>query len=189
MRYSVSFTLLFIFVFIVPVYASDQNDRKGTEKKEDISDKYFDGDVLWQIFDESHVPASKEINPPRRAMIKRQKRFMFNTHFGRRRGDNWLFGAGGEIRLGNIVFPITLGTFFDVSKNKNGFLSLGINVHFPGNLLSSNTGTGVIRNVLSDDTTSYYGLFGVELLNIVYGEYEAVRKKPDIFRVGLRFYI
>jgi len=36
---------------------------------------------------------------------------------------------------------------------------------------------------------SYYGLFGVELLNIIYGEYQAVREKPDLFRFGLRFFI
>ena len=117
---------------------------------------------------------------------------MLNIHIGRHRTDDWLYGIGGELKLGNIVFPITLASTFSMSKDspgEKGFLSLGMNVHFPGNLLSSNVGAGAVRNVLADDSMSYYGLFGIELLNIIYGEYEAVRKRPDSLRFGLRFFI
>ena len=182
---------LFTIIFIIPTYASTQ-DNKNSSEEEYTVDKGFDGNVLWQVFDESHVPASKKIKPPKRALIRHQKRYLLNVHVGRRRSESWLCGVGGELKLGNIVFPITLSSTFNISKDspdKKGFLSLGMSVHFPGNLLSSNVGAGAFRNMFADDTMSYYGLFGVELLNIIYGEYQAVREKPDVLRFGLRFFI
>jgi hypothetical protein len=117
---------------------------------------------------------------------------MLNANICRCRSRIWLYGIGGEIKLVNVVFPITLvgnlGVNTDLNDQK-GFLSLGMSVHFPGNLLSSNIGTGVVRDIFDDKTISYYGLFGVELLNIIYGEYQAVRKKPDLFRFGLRLFL
>jgi hypothetical protein len=187
----VSFIILFLIVLIIPAYASTQ-DNTNTSEEEYTTDEGFDGNVLWRIFAESHIPASKKVKPPERATIRHQKRYMLNVHIGRRRSDSWLCGVGGELKLGNIVFPITLTSTFNVSKDspdKKGFLSLRMSVHFPGNLLSSNVGAGAFRNVFADDTMSYYGLFGVELLNIIYGEYQAVREKPDLFRFGLRFFI
>jgi hypothetical protein len=186
-----SLIILFMIVLIIPTYASTQDNQNSSEEKYTV-DEGFDGNVLWQIFDESHISGSKKVKPLERASIKHQKRYMLNVHIGRRRSDSWLCGIGGELKLGNIVFPITLSSTFNVGKDspdKKGFLSFGMSVHFPGNLLSSNVGAGAFRNVFADDTMSYYGLFGVELLNIIYGEYQAVRERPDLFRFGLRFFI
>jgi len=180
-----------LFLMVITVHASAQDNKNSSEEKYTV-DEGFDGNVLWRIFDEPHILASKKVKPPKRAAIRHQKRYMLNVHIGRRRSDSWLCGVGGELKLGNIVFPITIASTFNVSKDspdKKGFLSLGMSVHFPGNLLSSNVGAGAVRNIFTDDTISYYGLFGVELLNIIYGEYQAVREKPDWFRFGLRFFI
>ncbi len=188
-KYSIGIvSLIILFAFIIPVHPSSQDNKNSSEEK----DKGFDGNVLWQIFDESHIYASKKVKPPQRAVIRHQKRYMLNIHIGRRRGDSWLCGIGGEVKLGNIVFPITIASTLNVCKDspdQKGFLSLGMSIHFPGNLLSSNVGAGTIRNVFVGDTMSYYGLFGVELLNIIYGEYQAVRERPDLFRFGLRFFL
>ncbi len=183
--------ILLMMAFINPAHASSQ-DNKNDSEEEYIVDEGFDGKILWGIFDESHIPASKEVEPPSRAKIKHQKRYMLNFHIGRRRSDNWLFGIGGELKLGNIVFPITLASTLNVTKgssDRKGLLSLGTSLHFPGNLLSSNVGTGTVRNVFADDKMSYYGLFGIELLNIIYGEYQAIRERSDLFRFGLRFFM
>ncbi|MBM3240724.1 hypothetical protein FJZ31_30950 [Candidatus Poribacteria bacterium] len=182
---------IMLFLMVITVHASAQDNKNSSEEKYTV-DEGFDGNVLWRIFDEPHILASKKVKPPKRAAIRHQKRYMLNVHIGRRRSDSWLCGVGGELKLGNIVFPITIASTFNVSKDspdKKGFLSLGMSVHFPGNLLSSNVGAGAVRNIFTDDTISYYGLFGVELLNIIYGEYQAVREKPDWFRFGLRFFI
>ena len=39
------------------------------------ADKGFDGRILWEIFDESHMPATKKIKPPDTAWKKHQKRY------------------------------------------------------------------------------------------------------------------
>ncbi len=174
---------------IIPVCLSN-NDETASDSE--MKNGELDGNVLWQIFDESHNPADKTIKPSETGKLKHQKRYIINAHAGRYIHNDWLFGVGGEIKLCNIVFPVAMSSNFFISKNKplkNDLLNLGIGVHFPGNLFSSNAGAGFIRYVFIKDKVSYYGLIGIEVLNIVYGEYMAIKRKPDIIKLGLRFYI